>query len=124
MYLSVFLCLPVLLFVTHSLPGHVSARDVCLHHQPRCISPKEPCGRSSVCLTRLARVPQGKKAPGKLLCEAPSVLCYKTPFLEVNSALIWASASPGSVLLCEAGQDNLLISESIAPSQPFLPAEN
>lgn len=97
---------------------------MCLHHQPRCLSPKEPCRRSSVCLTRQTRVPEGKKGPGKLLCAAPSVLCCKTPFLEVNSALIWALASQGSVLLSEAGQDNLLISESIALSQLFLPAEN
>lgn len=48
----------------------------------------------------------------------------KPPFLETNPALFLGSGSQGSVLLCEAGQDNLLIFEPIALPQPFLPAEN
>lgn len=66
----------------------------------------------------------GEEGLGRHHPEAPCVLCCQTSFLEVNSVLISGSASHRSALLCEGGQDNLLISESITLSQPFLPEEN
>lgn len=59
-----------------------------------------------------------EKGLGELPHMAPSILCHETPLPEVNSALILGSGSQGSALLCQAGQDNLLIPKPIACCSP------
>jgi len=84
------------------------------------VSPEWSRGSSSSSLAGPMRVRPAGRDRGSCTALHP-VSSPPNPSREANSALIPGSARQGPALLCEAGQDNLLIFGPIALSQP---AEN